>query len=175
MDSSLIFFNQSGSCSISSFITIRVFSWKISIVAIRLAAMDADQVRDTAQDQAAHTVLFCHPGNCPGFPVCRYGCVLFNQAGDITCYDVSICRDEQTRLDGMRIRLVQPGKIKFGGIMRNGLFRIGHLLDNIVDDCFGNQDDGATGYAAFKTTAGPQVDQQIGLEMVDDILGCGGG
>ena len=35
----------------------------------------------------------------------------------------------------------QPGKVKFGGVVGDGFIRVGHLLDDVVNDRFCDQDD----------------------------------
>jgi len=143
-------------------------------VTIGLATRRADHVCHPAQDQAMHPILICHPCNCSGLPVCRNSAVLFNQAGDIARYYVAVGRDEQATLDGMGERVWKPGNIEIGGIMENRLTGVGHLLDDVVDNRFGNQDDGPSFYTTLESAAGPQVDQQVRLPAVNHIL-CRGG
>jgi hypothetical protein len=59
---------------------------------------------------------------------------------------------------------------KVGGVVGDGFIRVGHLLDNIVEDRFSHQDDSPACNPALKSATGPQVDQQVGLEVINDIL-----
>ena len=62
--------------------------------------------------------------------------------------------------------------VNLSSVVGNSFFRIAHCFNNVVDDGAVGQNYFALVYLAFKTTTRAQVNQYLGIKLVDHVLSC---